>query len=581
MKHLQFLKNKFLLFLFLFYFTNLIAQIEVVVNAENDFLDKYSTQIIFLSDDLKDKMNLVEGFNVICKGFPLTQVDVSVNGGSFEQTGIFIDNVKFNDPQTGHYNLDVPFTVLDIEKINYINRGTTLLGDGALNGLLNIKLKETKDNKFEFLSEYGTYNTLTTAIRLSRKIEDVGFSISTEKSFSDGYHYDTDFDKQTLFLTGNYKIIKGQIGYDEKKYGAYDYYTPYKNLPSYEYVITRYGKIEAEVIDGLKLASYIRTHSDRFTLNRDFPSYYQNQHLNMIYGGILNYDLYIDPYKNIFLKYDFVREEINSNRLGKHHKVKNSLLINGVFNFFENLNADISISFQNYNLSNFYDLLPSMNIIYNINDNLSFNTYYSYSIRYPNFTELYYSDPYNNGNDQLFAEKSNEIGISGDFKIFAASINSNIFYKNTFDLIDWSKENISDTKWQIKNIGKVVTSGCNLKIGYAIFDFLKIIASYSYLNLYRSEEYTSKYGLFYLKNKLSLISEINIFEIIFTGEYIFKNYIERYDSANIINLKIEKNINEHLKLSANIDNLLNYYFEEIKGIPAPGRIISGMVKLEF
>lgn len=583
MKHFLFLKNKFIFLLFLLLFCRLNADIEVIVNADRDFLDKYSTQIFSFMDEnkIKETLSLTPGFNAVSKGFSQTQMHISINGGSFEQTGVFVDGIKFNDPQTGHYNFDLPFTVLDIEKIYLINRATTILGSGGLAGLVNIKLKDIKKDKFEFLTEYGTYNTLITAIRLTRKIEDAGFSVSTEKSFSDGYHYDTDFDKQTFFLTGNYKIIEAQLGYDEKKYGAYDYYTPGKNMPSYEYVITRYGKIGAELLDGFETALYIRTHSDRFTLNRDFPSFYQNQHLNIIYGGFLKYNLYLDSEKNILLKYDFLRDEINSQRLGNHHRIKNSILINAFFVFFNNLNTNINLSLENYNLTEFYDLLPSININYDLNENLTLNSYYAYSARYPNFTELYYKDPFNLGNDRLRPENNSEVGIGSILKIFNANFKINIFYKDTFNLIDWGKENPADAKWQIRNAGEVITAGCNSEIEYSIFDILKLIFAYSYIDSYRLDSYISKYGLLYLKNKLSLISEIKIFETVFKIEYIYKKYIERSDTANMINFYIIRNITDWSKISIIASNVLNYYFEEIKGIPAPGRIISAKINIEF
>ncbi len=582
MKHLLFHKNKFLLILYIYLLSNLYADIEVIVNADKDFLDKNSFQTVFLSDlSIKEKIKLIPGFNAISKGFSLTQMHVSINGGSFEQTGIFIEGVKFNDPQTGHFNWDLPFTLLDIEKINLINRATTILGSGALNGLLNIKLKDIKKDSFEFLTEYGTYNTLFTGIRLTRKIQEGGFSISTEKSFSDGYHYDTDFDKQTFFISGNYKMLKAQLGYDEKKYGAFDYYTPGKNMPSFEYVITRYGKIGIDPIDGLEISSYIRTHSDRFTLNRDFPSYYQNQHLNINYGGFLKYDLYISSDKNILFKYDFSREEINSQRLGNHHRIKNTVLINTFFSFFDNLESNINLSFENYNLTDVIDLLPSFNMNYDFDDNLSLNSYYAYSARYPNFTELYYQDPYNSGNDALSPEKSHEIGIGGVYKLFNTILKLNLFYKNTFNLIEWSKENISDIKWQIRNTGENITKGINSGIEYDIFEFLKIILTYSYLDSNRSEPYIPKYGFSYLKNRIGLIIEMNIFKTLFKLEYLYKNYIERSDIANMLDLYVDKDINDWLKILLKFNNILNYYFEETKGIPAPGRIISGKVTIKF
>ena len=48
------------------------------------------------------------GVDVKQRGPLGVQADVSIRGGTFEQTLVLIDGTKVSDPQTGHHNLDLP-----------------------------------------------------------------------------------------------------------------------------------------------------------------------------------------------------------------------------------------------------------------------------------------------------------------------------------------------------------------------------------------------------------------------------------------------------------------------------------------
>lgn len=577
------MKKFFALIFFMIVGFSIQAQIEVVVTPEKESFDfSYITDDILKQNykTVSEAICFVPSLNILHKGFSSTQAHLFINGGSFEQIGIFVEGIKTNDPQTGHYNFDFPWTILDIAQIDISKRGTTIFGAGSLNGLINLRIKEVKKDEFIFTTQYETYNTFYSVLRASKKFDTGGMSLSFEKNFSDGYHVDADFKKETIFITGEYEKNKIYLGYDEKEYGAYDYYTPGKNMPSYEYVITRFARIILNPFDFLEISPYIRTHSDVFTLNRDNPSYYQNNHLNIFYGGILKYNLYLEPSKNINFQYGWQREEINSSKLGYHHRIKNSGVINGNFSFFDNLKTNINIALEYYDMYKNFDLLPSLNIGYYIN-NLETILYYSYSARYPNWTELYYMDPFNKGNDSLKSERSHEIGINLNYSYNLIKLLGGIFYRYGFDLIDWGKDSPSDTVWQIKNIGQIITQGLNLGFEIKPFDLWMIKIDYSYLDSYISEPYISKYGLAYLRSKISVINDLNIFDTSFIIQYNHKAFTDRDDTANYVNLILRKKINDWLELSGKIENLLNIYFEEVKGIPAPARIISGKIKIEF
>ena len=569
--------------LFLFLYSFAIGQIEVLVTTNNDMYDFiYKKENIsgINYNTISEMLISTTGLNVVHKGFPATQAHIFIKGGSFEQTGVFLDGLRINDPQTGHYNFDFPWTSLDIEKVSVINHGSSVFGSGALNGLFNIKLREINKDSFEFNTDYGTYNTFFSNLRAVKKFEQGGISISTEKSFSDGYHKGTDYSKDSVFLTGAFLKNNIYLGYEEKEYGAFDYYTPGKNMPSREYIITRYANFISEAVDGLKTSVYIRSHSDLFTLNSENPSYYQNNHLNIFYGGLLKYNFYIDTEKSIDFQYNWQREEIQSSKLGHHHRIKNSMLINGLIILFNNLKTNLNISIENYDNYKNPDILPSFGFVYEM-ENINFLLNYSYTARYPNWTELYYQDPFNKGDSDLNPERSHEIETGINYKYEKIKLSGDIFYREGIDLIDWGKDDISDVVWQIKNIARIKTTGFNAGFKLDLSDFIQSGVQYSYIDSHISEPYISKYGLAYLRSKLCIDSVINIYDFLFTLQYTHKAYTNRDDTANMVNIIINRKATEWMGVSLKIENVLNYYFEEVAGIPAPGRSISGRIKVEF
>ena len=53
----------------------------------------------------------VTGVDLKIRGKFGIQQDLGIRGMGFEQNVVMVDGVSLNDPQTGHFNLDLPFTV--------------------------------------------------------------------------------------------------------------------------------------------------------------------------------------------------------------------------------------------------------------------------------------------------------------------------------------------------------------------------------------------------------------------------------------------------------------------------------------
>ncbi|HKK08312.1 MAG TPA: TonB-dependent receptor plug domain-containing protein, partial [Gemmatimonadota bacterium] len=67
------------------------------------------------------------------------QADLSLRGSSFEQVLVLVDGVPVNDPQTGHFDLDVAVPLASVERIEIL-RGpaSATFGADAVGGVVNI-----------------------------------------------------------------------------------------------------------------------------------------------------------------------------------------------------------------------------------------------------------------------------------------------------------------------------------------------------------------------------------------------------------------------------------------------------------
>lgn len=73
--------------------------------------------------NIQDLLQYVAGVDIKQRGVEGVQADVSIRGGTFEQTLIMIDGIKVSDPQTAHHNLNLPISLDQVERIEIL-KGT-------------------------------------------------------------------------------------------------------------------------------------------------------------------------------------------------------------------------------------------------------------------------------------------------------------------------------------------------------------------------------------------------------------------------------------------------------------------------
>ena len=87
------------------------------------------------------------------------QSDISIRGGTFEQTLILLNGIKLNDPQTGHHNLNIPISPEIIERIEVSTGGASrIYGNYAYCGIINIITKKEITNSMTLSKGQNNFN---------------------------------------------------------------------------------------------------------------------------------------------------------------------------------------------------------------------------------------------------------------------------------------------------------------------------------------------------------------------------------------------------------------------------------------
>ena len=242
----------------------LFAVMEIVVEpkAENFIYDYKLTQADIKADkptSLAGVLTSISDINVSTKGFASVLNDVSINGGSFEETAILFNGIKVNDLQTGHFNLDIPIPSISIGSITVVKDANSSIGSGGFTGLIDIQTPEYDKDTYKAQAEYGTYNTQYYGLSYMRKLAGLIVDFSAERGSSDGYYKDTDYYKNTALLNLDFDNAYAlSLGYGEKAYGAYDFYTPNLNLDSWEYLGSKFISFTALKNQPLSLTAYYK-----------------------------------------------------------------------------------------------------------------------------------------------------------------------------------------------------------------------------------------------------------------------------------------------------------------------------------
>lgn len=606
--------------LLMFLWTDLYAQKEqdtvitineIVIN-ENGFSTPISKQNrnVYVIDSamiaklpartIQELLQYANGIDLRQRGAFGSQADISIDGGSFEQTVVLLNGIKIIDAQTAHNMLNLPIPVEAVERIEVI-RGPAarIYGINSLTGAINIVTKRPTSSGF-LVNLYGGSNFESDSAGTGKIFNGRGIQLGTvlkkethQHSFfgshdkSNGYRYNTQFENNKLLYLGNYQVdslneVMTSFGYTKNGFGANGFYAAPGDKNSTEVVQTTLASIQSKHYLSKKLTlmpslSY-RYNDDNYryfgktNANAGISKHYTN---SMSAGISSSYQTGDGEWG---LGTEVRSEEINSSNIGRHSRKNLGIHAQYRSYLLKNLNVNLG-TYINYNSDYKWQIYPGLDASYLITDMFKIIGNIGTSQRIPSFTDLYLNQrPGNIGNPNVTPENAlqGELG----FKIMNRNLtfNGNIFYRKISRFIDWTRRDASDP-WQSQNFGNMATNGVNMRSSYPIAftkdSRLNFHLAYSYLESQFSDMepgFASKYLISSLKHQLTNTID---FQYSSFSVLIATRFNQRISGSSywINDFRIHQSINK-VTIFLDAQNILNTSYYEIGAIPLPSRWLS-------
>ena len=473
--------------------------------------------------NLPDLLRYLQGTDLRSRGGEGVQADLSILGGTFDQTMVMINGINFTDPQTGHHSLNIPVEISQIERVEILQGpGAWSEGSVAYAGAINIITKRPKKISAGASVSGGSYGFFKGEANLGFaspgrwSVSGIG---GGGYSSSDGYTANTDFSILNLYTNVSFVRKSGsrehtitlQAGYQHKAFGANSFYT-IAYPEQFEETRLFLSSLQYQYQSGrwqIKTSAYQRRFFDRFELFRyEAPSWYtgHNYHQNDIAGinvqaaykwGRMGTSIAGAEYRFEHIFSTVLGDAIsaagtegeNESDLrqvpfedGKFFTKAKSRHTPGIY-------IKHIVQFERWrltgglHLSNSYNsaagvpaagsvsgsygtrLYAGISAAYKITPYLEANGWANNSFRNPTFTDLYYKSPTQTGNTGLKPEEAvaAQMGLKLTKINFRASLSG--FYRYGYRIIDWTRTSGSD-QWQAGNVTNIASAGGEVNLTY-------------------------------------------------------------------------------------------------------------------
>lgn len=556
---------------------------------------------------LESALRLSPSVDIRERGGKGMQADISIRGGSPDQTMVMLNGVDFSDARTGHQSHSLP---VDIESIAAIELLDGVPGVGAYAGAVNIRTAPLRPRYLRFEGaggQYGyAYGNLSGAVTTRR------FSLFAAGSYrrSDGYRHNTDFANGNGFVRATYEARHAgffdlQAGYQHRTFGSNGFYAAY-NPNQWEQTSTALASLRwLKSVGRVSLGTTVsyRKNFDRYDWTRGTAT---NRHMTDNVGAKAWLDYHwLSGTTSLGGDYSF--NHIYSTNLGeelskpfgdyayaKARHVGNLWLRHTWQGRLFDASGSAGVSFTPYGTAGLWNLSGG----YKPMADLRLYVGASQSMRLPTFTDLYYTSPAQINNLDLRPEHAVTLSFGGEYthNRWSASVRS--YYRAGRDIIDWVLREDMGGKWHSEQATKLDTYGVELAGGYTATKGLlrRVTLNYGYVMTDRKSDLIAKSAMDFLRHKASLSVEIRFLRrmsLAVTGSVYDRNgsythypvmgnssvnEIRDYAPYFLLDARLawEKGI---CRLYVDATNITNTSYCDLGGIPLPGAWVLGGIAL--
>ncbi|MFA4869148.1 MAG: TonB-dependent receptor [Pedobacter sp.] len=557
---------------------------------------------------IAELLSYVSGVDVRQRGPGGLQADISIDGGTFDQSLLLINGIKVSDPQTGHNMMNLPINMDDIDHIEVLRGSASrVYGINALTGAINIVTRTPKQNgvsanifggsSFKDNASGSKYYNYGIKAGGNLVLEGSSHLFSVGQEAGNGYRYNTAFNNQKVYYQGKYAVGKTDVidvmaGYIHNNFGANGYYSSPGDIESEETVKTAIAAISyttkiTENWTMIPRVSY-RNNVDDYLYIKQTPDKFHNHHITNVFDAELNNTIQTSI-GTFGVGLEARTERIESTNLGKRNRNNAGLFGEYKFEPVERLLVNAGV-YTNYNSDYGWQAFPGVDLGYNFYDNWRVFANVGTGQRLPTYTDLYYKGPTNIGNDQLKTEKSKYAEGGIKFNNARLALNASYFVRRIDNFIDWVKTLQTDP-WQPHNFSQVNTKGFTMSADYVLLSVsestlsnVRLGVSYTHLDPgFKKTMATavfSRYALESLRNQLSSTLSADLIKQL--SLTLTTRYCERisYKDYMVMDARLAF---KHKKYSIYADgaNLFNVQYTEAGAVPMPGSWFTLGVKTIF
>jgi vitamin B12 transporter len=556
------------------------------------------------AQSIPEVLSWAPGVDVRQRGPAGVQSDISIRGGTFEQTLVLVNGIKLSDPQTGHHSMSIPVPLDHIERIEVLKGpGARIYGQNAFAGAVNFITGTSERRKIGTRWYGGSFGSFGGHASLSLPLKQSRTYLSVSGDRADGHRHNTDYRVLNGFFQFDYELPTGELNLllaaSSRLFGANGFYASTDFTEQYEEVRTQIGSLGYQTNIGsihLKPRLYWRQNRDKYQLNRTNPSLYENDHTTNVFGAELNasQDNQLGTtgigieYRKELISGDWVRGGNNSeSALNGFSRDNFGLFLDQRIRLATRLDLTPGVYVNWY--SDFgWNAFPGMDIGYTFTDQLRIYANLGRSYRIPTFYDQYYESPVEKGSPDLLPEDAitYEMGLR-HFKN-RLSIEGNIFYRKGRQLIDWVLDP-ADNIWNAQNFQKADAKGFEIVVDYQPsakndegIQVRRVGFSYNFLtqDLFKSGEIVSRYALEHVRHQIVASLDVTVAGKVQNS--LRMRYIDRIEQNPylIFDNRLQFEAGEHISIFVVATNLSNETYTEVM-TPMPGLWVRGGLSMDI
>jgi iron complex outermembrane receptor protein len=360
-----------------------------------------------LTDGLIDLLRLDPSLDLGERAPGGVQADLSIRGGSFGQTLVLLNGLRMNDAQSGHHDMDIPVPVDAVTRVEVLHgSGSSMYGSDATTGVINIITAPPEGLEVRLRAAAGNQGINEQRLSLADSFGSLSEQLTFSRDFSSGFMPDRDY--RNLQLASTTHLMTGwgatdlTLAYMDHPFGADQFYGPY---PSWEDTKSWWTGLQQSLGKKTTASFAYRRHSDLFVLFRDQSQIYTNHHVDESYQGAVRRTEPIAAGANLHFGAEALHESIVSDNLGVHARSRAAAYAAADFRALKRFSLSLAAREEVYR-SFSGQFSPTVAGGIWISPVLKFRASASRAFRVPSYTDLYYSDPANQGNPNLRPERA-------------------------------------------------------------------------------------------------------------------------------------------------------------------------------